>query len=72
MNHPLSTLDQNRQKEIADYMTEHLWVAQYQPKSGTWVMMKEPYLLSHGPFEVLSAAKTLEEAFDKAKNLVNA
>lgn len=63
MNHP----DPKRQVEIGAYMTAHLWVAEYLPKTDMWVMSKEPYPYSQGPFEVMALAKTLEEAFDKSK-----
>lgn len=56
-----------RQEEISRYMTQHLWVVEYKPDSGTYWMMKEPYAYSQGPFEVMAVGKTLEEAFDKAR-----
>ena len=57
-----------RKKEIVNYMTAHLWVAEYALKSRMWIMSKEPYAYSNGPFKVLAMASTLEEAFDKAKS----
>lgn len=56
-----------RRKEISDYMTANLWVAELNAKTGMWVMSKEPYPYSYGPFEVMAMGSSLEEAFDKAK-----
>lgn len=56
-----------RRKEISDYMTANLWVAQLNSNSGMWTMMKEPYPYSYGPFEVMAFGTSLEDAFDKAK-----
>ena len=57
-----------RQKEVADYMTAHFWVADYHPNMNAWVMAKESHAYSAGPFEVMAIAPTLEEAIDKAKS----
>lgn len=59
--------DPQRQAEIAAYMTDHQWIAEYLPILDMWVMSKEPYTYSQGPFEVMAMANTLEEAFDKSK-----
>lgn len=60
-------INQKRKQEISDYMTAHSWVADYNTKTGLWIMCKEPYPYSDGPFEVLAMAESLEEVFDKAK-----
>lgn len=60
-------IDPQRQKEIGIHMSEHNWVAEYNAWSKLWVLAKEPYAYSDGPFEVMAMGKTLEEAFDKAK-----
>lgn len=60
-------IDPKRQKEIGAYMSERNWVAECNRWSNLWVIAKEPYAYSNGPFEVLAMGKTLEEAFDKAK-----
>lgn len=56
-----------RRKEIAEYMTKHNWVADYNASSTMWVMSMEPYPFSNGPFEVMAFGRTLEEAFEKAQ-----
>jgi len=59
-------LHPERRREISDFMTRHLWVAEYKLNADLWVMSKEPHAYSDGPFEVMAMAPTLEEAFDKA------
>lgn len=63
----MNDLSDQRRDEISSYMTSHLWVAEYLPKTTMWVMSKEPYPFSDGPFEVMAVGKTLEEVFEKAK-----
>lgn len=63
----IANLSPERRKEISDYMTANLWVAEVNPKSGMWTMSKEPYPYSYGPFEVLAIGISLEDAFDKAR-----
>lgn len=63
----MSELSDKRRNEISSYMTSHLWVAEYLPKQDRWIMSKEPYPYSDGPFEVMALGATLEDAFDKAK-----
>lgn len=56
-----------RRQEIAEYMTKHNWLVDFQPASCLWIMSKEPHAYSNGPFEVMAVGRTLEEAFEKAK-----
>jgi hypothetical protein len=53
--------------EIGHYMTAQLWVVDYAPRLGVWTMMKEPYLDSEGPFEVIAVGWSFLEVFEKAK-----
>lgn len=64
---PTANLTAERQKEISDFMTAHLWVAMYNDEAGTWTMSKEQHPYSFGPFEVMAVGTTLEDAFEKAK-----